>query len=60
MSHRTAQLDTFFPLPSQAPSSRSPTRLPGITRSSSDALVKVLVDNHVKWHAFFNDKGYHK
>ena len=60
MSLKTTKLDTFFPLPSEAPSSQSPVRLPGITRESSEALVKVLKDDHVKWHAFFNDKGFHK
>ncbi|RPD56818.1 hypothetical protein L226DRAFT_492010 [Lentinus tigrinus ALCF2SS1-7] len=59
MSVKTTELDTFFPLPSEAPSSRSPTRLPGITRASSEALVKTLKDDHVKWHAFFNDRGFH-
>ncbi|KAI0739605.1 hypothetical protein C8Q80DRAFT_1222014 [Daedaleopsis nitida] len=59
MSSEATDLDTFFPLPSSPPSTRSPSRLPGITRSSSDALIKVLKDNHVKWHAFFNDRGFH-
>ena len=53
-------LDAFFPLPSEEPSTRSPARLAGITRESSEGLLKVLKDNHVKWHAFFNDKGFHK
>ena len=60
MSHRTTELDTFFPVPSEAPSSLAPARLPGFTKESSDALIKTLKDNHVKWHAFFNDKGFHK
>ncbi|RDX50762.1 hypothetical protein OH76DRAFT_440647 [Lentinus brumalis] len=59
MSLKTTELDTFFPLPSEAPSSRSPVRLPGITAASSEALVKTLKDDHVKWHAFFNDRGFH-
>lgn len=60
MAPRTTQLDALFPLPSEAPSSRAPVRLPGVTRLSSDALVKTLKNNHVKWHAFFNDMGAHK
>ncbi|KAH9914000.1 uncharacterized protein BXZ73DRAFT_106782 [Epithele typhae] len=41
------------------PFSDSPNRLPGITRASSETLVKTLKDDHVKWHAFFNDRGFH-
>ncbi|PIL32612.1 hypothetical protein GSI_05315 [Ganoderma sinense ZZ0214-1] len=59
MSPRTADLDKFFPLPSAAPSNRSPAHLAGITPKSGEALVKVLQDDHVKWHAFFNDLGFH-
>ena len=58
MSATTIDLETLFPLPSEAPS--TPARLPGITRESSEALVKELKDNHVKCHAFFNDRGFHK
>ncbi len=60
MSPRNAELDKFFPLPSAAPSNRAPPRLAGFTPKSGEALVKVLKDDHVKWHAFFNDMGYHK
>ena len=60
MSPRTSELDKFFPLPSAAPSNRSPMRLAGFTPKSGKALVKVLQDDHVKWHAFFNDQGFHK
>ena len=60
MSPRDTELDKFFPLPSAAPSNRSPARLSGFTHKSGEALVKVLQDDHIKWHAFFNDKGFHK
>ena len=60
MSLRTTGLDTFFPLPSKAPSSQSPIRLPGITRESSEALVKTLKDDHVRLDAFVDDRGLHK
>ena len=60
MSPRTAELDIFFPLPSQAPSNKAPLRLAGFSHKSGEALAKVLQDNHVKWHAFFNDLGFHK
>ncbi|KAI0631662.1 hypothetical protein C8Q77DRAFT_1061280 [Trametes polyzona] len=52
-------LDTFFPLPSPAPSAEGPVRFPGVTAESSAVLAEVLKDNHVKWHAFFNDRGFH-
>ncbi|KAH9895753.1 hypothetical protein C8Q73DRAFT_644436 [Cubamyces lactineus] len=53
------ELDTLFPLPSSPPSSQAPARLPGITHASSVALANALKDNHVKWHGFFNDLGFH-
>ncbi|EMD35908.1 hypothetical protein CERSUDRAFT_52660 [Gelatoporia subvermispora B] len=41
------------------PSLLSPARLPGITRESNDALVKILKDDYRRWHCFFNDEGMH-
>ncbi|KAI0367931.1 hypothetical protein BV20DRAFT_534637 [Pilatotrama ljubarskyi] len=52
-------LDSFFPLPSPPSSRQLPARLPGITHASSVSLVNTLKDNHVKWHAYFNDRGFH-
>ncbi|KAI0822157.1 hypothetical protein BC628DRAFT_1340970 [Trametes gibbosa] len=53
-------LDAFFPLPSAAvPSPPFPARLLGVNPASGAALVRTLKDNHVKWHAFFNDRGFH-
>ncbi|EMD35787.1 hypothetical protein CERSUDRAFT_115740 [Gelatoporia subvermispora B] len=53
------KLDELFPVPAPAPSPLSPTRIPGVTSESSNALAKVLKDNHRRWHAFFNDRGFH-
>ncbi|KAI0667401.1 hypothetical protein C8Q78DRAFT_982173 [Trametes maxima] len=50
---------SLFPLPSAPPSLYAPARLPGVTHVSGTALADVLKDNHVKWHAFFNDRGFH-
>ncbi|KAI0357098.1 hypothetical protein OH77DRAFT_1422596 [Trametes cingulata] len=52
-------LDSFFPLPSPPSSRQFPARLPGVTHASGLALVNTLKDNHVKWHAYFNDRGFH-
>ncbi|KAH9849117.1 hypothetical protein C2E23DRAFT_840918 [Lenzites betulinus] len=54
-----ADLDAFFPLPSAVHSPPFPARVPGVTPASGAALVKTLKDNHVKWHAFFNERGFH-
>ncbi|KAI8976416.1 hypothetical protein BD414DRAFT_446586 [Trametes punicea] len=51
--------DRLYPTPSHPPSHQSPRRLPGATADSTSALLKTLRDNHVKWHIFFNDKGFH-
>lgn len=59
MTTTEADINALFPLPSAAPS-RGPVRLPGVTHASSTALVQALEANHVKWHAFFNDRGFHK
>ena len=53
-------LDKIFPVPSPAPSPQAPGRFPGITPTSTAALRRVLKENHVKWHIFFNDKRFHK
>lgn len=53
-------LDTLFPLPSLPPSALSPIPGPGVTRESAEALVRLLKENHTRFHCYFNDKGYHK
>jgi hypothetical protein len=37
-----------------------PIHWPGISPESTAALREVLKDNHERWHAFFNDHGFHK
>ncbi|KAG1857841.1 hypothetical protein F4604DRAFT_1193156 [Suillus subluteus] len=37
-----------------------PQRWPGIDAESTKMLLKVLEDNHSRWHIFFNYKGFHK
>ncbi|OCH89958.1 hypothetical protein OBBRIDRAFT_793774 [Obba rivulosa] len=59
MDFNDDNLDELFPSPTPAPSPLSPTRLPGVTSESSNALVKTLKDNHRRWHAFFNEIGFH-
>ena len=56
----TPDLDVLFPLPSPPPSTLSPSATPGITHEAAETLVHLLKENHVKYHCFFNDMGFHK
>ena len=60
MTVPTQDLNVLFPLPSLPPSVLSPSPTPGTTRDSAEALVRLLKENHVKFHCFFNDRGFHK
>ena len=53
-------LDSLFHAPPLPPSVFSPRTFPGIDEASTVALIKTLSDNHVRWHIFFNYKGFHK
>ena len=53
-------VDQLFPTPFPAPSSLSPKTLPGGNHTSKLAVQKALKDNHVKFHAYINDMGFHK
>ena len=53
-------LDMLFHAPPLPPSMFSPRIFPGIDEASTQALIKTLSDNHVRWHIFFNYKGFHK
>lgn len=55
-----AKLDKLYTTPSHSPSAQAPTRFSGVTPESTATLLETLRDNHVKWHIFFNEKGYHK
>lgn len=56
----TAVLDYLFPAPSLPKSALSPSHFPGISPESTQTLQEVLKDNHVKWHVFYNEEGFHK
>ena len=53
-------LDALFHPPPLPVSILSPRTFPGVDKASTEALVKTLSDNHVRWHIFFNYKGFHK
>ncbi|KZV81188.1 hypothetical protein EXIGLDRAFT_628822, partial [Exidia glandulosa HHB12029] len=55
----THTLDALFPLPSQPPSSLSPTAMPGISEGSAAMLVQCLKEDYTKYHIFFNHMGFH-
>lgn len=50
----------LFQTPQPPLSSTCPQRWPGIDAESTKMLLKVLEDNHSRWHIFFNYKGFHK
>ncbi|EJD52981.1 hypothetical protein AURDEDRAFT_110799 [Auricularia subglabra TFB-10046 SS5] len=53
-------LDVLFPRPPALPTSvLSPTALPGVSEASAAMLVQCLKDNHINFHCFFNDSGFH-
>ncbi|KAG6372610.1 hypothetical protein JVT61DRAFT_7356 [Boletus reticuloceps] len=52
-------LDKLFNAPPLPPSAFSPRTFPGIDQASTQALIETLSDNHVRWHIFFNYKGFH-
>ena len=61
MNASQSQLDSLFPTPPPLPPSDvAPTRLPGWSSDSTEAVLELLKDNHKKWHIFFNDKKFHK
>lgn len=49
----------LFPVPTMPKHFLEPRRLPGATPESTEALRKVLRENHEKWHAIFHDLGFH-
>ncbi|KLO05053.1 hypothetical protein SCHPADRAFT_839823 [Schizopora paradoxa] len=52
------QLSILFPAPLPPPS-HTPTRVFGISSQSTDVLLKLLKENHEKFHIFFNARGMH-
>jgi hypothetical protein len=53
-------LDDLFPIPPPQASAFFPERWPGVSASSTKALLDTVKDDYKKWHVFFNDKGFHK
>jgi len=43
----------------QIPSKNISLALPGITKQARDTVTELLEENHIKHHAFFNEKGFH-
>ncbi|KAG1764884.1 hypothetical protein EV702DRAFT_1204809 [Suillus placidus] len=52
-------LPPLFQTPQPPLASICPQRWPGIDAESTKMLLKVLEDNHSRWHIFFNYKGFH-
>lgn len=55
MSFTSTELDFLFPLPSNAAFT-----LPGASAESAEALVRLLKQDFVNFHCFFNEKRFHK
>ncbi|KAF9467673.1 hypothetical protein BDZ94DRAFT_1248738 [Collybia nuda] len=49
---------SFFPPPSAPESKYIPSWI-GSSPDSTATLIRILEDNHRKWHIFYNDKGFH-
>jgi len=43
----------------QIPSKGISLALPGITKQARDTVAEVLEENHLKYHCFFNERGFH-
>ncbi|EJD01363.1 uncharacterized protein FOMMEDRAFT_111131 [Fomitiporia mediterranea MF3/22] len=53
-------LDALFPLPTPPTVvGYAPTHFPGFTSDSAKSLVKLLKENHERFHIFFNEKNFH-
>ncbi|KAG2121596.1 hypothetical protein DEU56DRAFT_984296 [Suillus clintonianus] len=53
-------LPPLFQTPQSPLASICPQRWPGIDTESTNMLLKVLEDNHSRWHIFFNYRRFHK
>jgi hypothetical protein len=53
-------ISPLFQIPQLPLAPICPQRWPGIDAESTKMLLKVLEDNHCRWHIFFNYKGFHK
>ncbi|KAH7103881.1 hypothetical protein BKA62DRAFT_670055 [Auriculariales sp. MPI-PUGE-AT-0066] len=53
-------LDALFPTHvQQPPSALSPAASPGVSDESTRALAKWLKENHLNFHCYFNNQGFH-
>jgi len=58
ISHNSLQ--QLIPIPVTPNIPFAPTPWPGCTPESAKAVAELLRENHVKYHCFFNDDGFHK
>ncbi|GJJ75007.1 hypothetical protein EMPS_07365 [Entomortierella parvispora] len=56
MTTLSASKKIFIP---QIPSKNISLALPGITRQARETVAELVEENHVKYHCFFNEKGFH-
>jgi hypothetical protein len=54
------KVERLFPTPSPPPAALSPQRFPGCNPESLKAVRHALMDNHTKYHIFWNDIKFHK
>lgn len=52
-------LEQLIPLPTITNIDHAPSPWPGVTAESAKAVATLLRQNHVKYHCFFNDEGFH-
>ncbi|OAX36710.1 hypothetical protein K503DRAFT_793258 [Rhizopogon vinicolor AM-OR11-026] len=53
------EVERLFPAPSPPPSALSPQRFPGCNLELLKAVRHALIDNHTKYHIFWNDIKFH-
>jgi hypothetical protein len=53
-------LEQLIPIPSVSNIPQAPTPWPGVTAESASTVAALLRENHVKYHCFFNNDGFHK
>lgn len=51
--------ERLFPAPSSPPTALCPQRWPGCNLESLNAVRDALIDNHTRYHIFWNDIKFH-
>lgn len=51
--------ERLFPAPSSPPTALCPQRWPGCNLESLNAVRHALIDNHTRYHIFWNDIKFH-